>query len=46
MEEELISSYADDIRSITGNLNLLAKMTTNDKTKAMGLHLFDTHLQG
>ncbi len=45
LEEELIESYTDDIRTLAGHVNLLAKIARNDKTRAMGLHLYDQNLR-
>eukprot|EP00095_Tigriopus_kingsejongensis_P007497 maker-scaffold580_size130538-snap-gene-0.34 protein:Tk07497 transcript:maker-scaffold580_size130538-snap-gene-0.34-mRNA-1 annotation:"ferritin light oocyte isoform" len=44
LEEEFLESYTKEIRETVGQLNLLAKMVREDKTRAMGLHLFDQHL--
>ncbi|TRY77030.1 hypothetical protein TCAL_13205 [Tigriopus californicus] len=44
LEEEFLASYTSEIRETVGQLNLLAKIARDDKTRAMGLHLFDQHL--
>lgn len=44
LEEEFLEPYADEIREMTGHLNVMAKIARNDKSRAMGLHLYDQHL--
>lgn len=44
LEEEFIESYSEDINDLAGKLNVLGRMTRDEKTKAMGLHLFDKSL--
>ena len=45
LEEDFIEQYTDDIRELAGHVNLLAKIVKNDKTKGLGLHLYDEHLK-
>jgi hypothetical protein len=45
LEETLIEPATTNIRHMAGHLNVLAKMARNDKTRAMGLHLFDSELK-
>jgi len=43
-QEDFIESYTQNIRDLAGHLNIIGKMAKDDKTKKMGLHLFDKSL--
>lgn len=43
-QEDFIESYTQNIRDLAGHLNIIGKMAKDDKTKRMGLHLFDNSL--
>ena len=36
-----MGDYSQKVRDIAGQMNVLAKMASDDNTKRMGLHLFD-----
>ena len=44
LEEELIEGYYQDIRKMSGQLNVLGKIAKDDNSRSLGLHLFDKEL--
>jgi len=45
LEGELIEDYQNDIRLMSGQLNVLGKMAKHQNSRNMGLHLLDKNLQ-
>ena len=43
-QENYMEKYTENIRSLAGYLNIMGKMAKDEKTKKMGLHLFDRSL--
>jgi len=43
-QDDFVESYTQNIRDLAGYLNIMGKMAKDEKTKKMGLHLFDTSL--
>jgi len=43
-QEDFMEKYTQNIRDLAGHLNIIGKMAKDDKTKRMGLHLFDSSL--
>merc|ERR1712029_184615 len=43
-QDDFVESYTQNIRELAGHLNIMGKMAKDEKTKKMGLHLFDTSL--
>jgi hypothetical protein len=45
LEEDFIEPYTDDIRTLAGHVNLLAKIVRKDNTRGLGLHIYDQQLK-
>lgn len=43
-QDDFVESYTQNIRDLAGHLNIMGKMAKDEKTKKMGLHLFDNSL--
>jgi len=43
-QDDFVDSYTKNIRDLAGYLNIMGRMAKDDKTKKMGLHLFDNSL--
>jgi len=43
-QDDFVDSYTQNIRDLAGHLNIIGRMAKDDKTKKMGLHLFDNSL--
>ena len=44
LQENLMEEYHQEIRQVSGHLNVLGRMAKEDSSRAMALHLFDSSL--
>lgn len=44
LQEHLLEEYHQEIRQVSGHLNVLGRMAKEDSSRAMALHLFDNTL--
>ena len=45
LKENLVESYTEDIRQVSGHLNVLASILKNDKSADLGIILYNKALE-